>query len=171
MNHPDPITPSLLEPAAAPERTAVSAEGGYVLNVTMVYQDLRTWDWAAGIGRRMTELIGKESISAAAWRISDLAQPGILAEAVASAARADVVVAAVYAAEELPSDLCVWFDVWLPRRTRSTGALVALIGLSEEGCHRASRAQDYFQAVAHKGRMDFFPQKRLVPLLAPYELS
>jgi len=161
------VNTTLLEPASASERTASSAEAGYVLNVTMVYQDLTTRDWVTEMWERVTQLVGKENISVASWRISDLARPGILAEAVESAARADVVVAAVSAAEELPSDLYVWFDIWLPRRTRSTGALVALIGLPEAASHQSSRAQEYFQSVARKGRLDYFPQKRLLPVLAP----
>jgi len=161
------INTTLLEPAPASERTASSAEAGYILNVTMVYQDLTTREWATEMWDRVAELVGKESINAASWRISDLARPGILAEAVESAARADVVVAAVSGAEELPSDLYVWFDIWLPRRTRSTGALVALIGLPEAANHHASRAHAYFQSVARKGRLDYFPQKRLLPVLAP----
>ena len=161
------INTTLLEPAPASERTASSAEAGYVLNVTMVYQDLATRDWATEMWGRVAQLVGQESINAASWKISDLARPGILAEAVESAARADVVVAAVSAAEELPSDLYVWFDIWLPRRTRSTGALVALIGLPEAASHQSSHAQEYFQSVARKGRLDYFPQKRLLPVLAP----
>ena len=133
----------------------------------MVYQDLTTREWATEMWDRVAELVGKESINAASWKISDLARPGILAEAVESAARADVVVAAVSAAEELPGDLYVWFDIWLPRRTRSTGALVALIGLPEATSHQAAHAQEYFQAVARKGGLDFFPQKRLLPVLTP----
>ena len=158
---------TLLEPAPASERTASSAEAGYVLNVTMVYQDRTTREWASEMWGRVAQLVGKESINAVSWRISDLARPGILAEAVQSAAHADVVVAAVSAAEELPSDLYVWFDIWLPRRTRSTGALVALIGLPEAASHQSSHAQEYFQSVARKGGLDFFPQKRLLPVLDP----
>ena len=161
------INTTLLEPAPASERTASSAEAGYILNVTMVYQDLTTREWATEMWDRVAELVGKESINAASWRISDLAWPGILADAVQSAAHADVVVVAISAAEELPNDLCVWFDIWLPRRTRSTGALVALIGLPEAASHHASRAQEYFQAIARKGRLDFFPQWQTLPPTSP----
>ena len=141
-----------------------SAEGEHVLNVTMVYQDRTAREWATEMWGRVTQLVGKENISAASWSISDLARPGILVEAVRSAVRADVIVVAVSDAKELPPDLCAWIDVWLPRRVRGTGALVALIGLPEEPDHQAFSTQDYLRAVADNGGLDFFPQERVQPV-------
>ena len=111
----------------------------------------------------LTQLVGKESTRTDSWRISDLARPEVLVQAVQSAARADVVLVAVSAAGELPPDLCVWIDAWLPRRAGCTGALVAMIGVPEAASRPAARVQEYFQAVARKGQLGFFPNKRRLP--------
>jgi len=156
----------LLEPALGSEQTAARSGAEYVLKVMimMVHQDHATQEWAMEMCGRAKHLVGKESLSAVSWRISDLAQPGILSAAVRSAARADVVVVAVSAAAEVPHDLHVWFDAWLPRRVRITSSLVALIGRPEASCQQASRILDYFRAVARKGGLDFFPAQRLLPM-------
>ena len=130
------------------------------LNVTMVCEDLLTREWAAEMWDRVTQIAGKENISVTSWRISDLALPEILADAVLSAARADVIVIAVSAAEKLPIDLCVWIAAWVPRRARRAGAVVALMGLPQEPDDpQAFRARDFLQMVALKGGLDFFPRE------------
>jgi len=149
--------------APASELSASRAEAEYVLTVTIVYEDPMTRKWAAVMEGLLTQLVGKESTRTDSWRISDLARPEVLVEAVQSAARADVVLVAVSAAEELPPDLCVWIDAWLPRHAGCTGALVAMIGVPEAASRRVARVQEYFQAVARKGRLGFFPHKRRLP--------
>ena len=140
-----------------------SAEGEHVLNVTMVYEDLTTRQWATETWGRVARLVGKENISVNSWKISDLARPGILTDAVSSAARADVIVLAILASEKLPADLYAWITAWLPRRAHGTGGLVALIGLPGEPDYHAFSALDYLRAVAHKGGLDFHPGERVLP--------
>ena len=157
------VNDSLLELAPAFEPSALRAQAEYVLTITMVYQDLATREWAADVQDLVAQSVGEGSTRAASWRISDLARPSVLAEAIRSAARADVVVVAVSAAEELPRELYAWIEAWLPRRVGGKGALVALIGLPEAASQRAARVQDYFQAVAREAWLGFFPQQRLLP--------
>jgi hypothetical protein len=156
------------------ERTAPSdevpvalVEGEPALNVTMVCEDLTTREWATEMWRRVTQSVGKENISITSWMIGDLARPEVHAEAVLSAARADVIVIAVSAAEILPVDLCVWIAAWVQRRTRQAGALVALIGLPQKRDPQAFSTRDFLRMVAHKGGLDFFPQERLLPVASP----
>ena len=94
--------------APADEAPIALVEDEPALNVTMVYEDPTTLEWAMEMWDRVTQMAGKENISVTSWSIGDLAQPEILTEAVLSAARADVIVIAVSAAEKLPIDLCVW---------------------------------------------------------------
>jgi len=159
------INTALLDSEFPSEQGALEAE--YVLNVTMVYQDAVTRRWASEMEGRVTRLVGHENIRADSWRIGDLARPAILEEAVRSAVNADVLVVVASAAADLPLDLYVWCDVWLPRRGGRAGALVALIGMPDTANHHVFQAGEYFQAVARKGGLDYFPQKRPLPAGSP----
>jgi hypothetical protein len=104
-------------------------------------------------------------IHSEAWEIGDLTRLGILSDAVRFATVADVIVVSVCATEELPPDLCAWIDAWLPRRHRRAGALVALIGISEQSSPWFSHTLDYLQAVAHRGQLDFLPRECKLPVV------
>jgi hypothetical protein len=153
--------------APSDEALIALAEDEPALNVTMVYEDLATRRWAMETWGRATQMTGEGNISVTSWSIGDLARPEILAEAILSAARADIIVIAVSAAEKLPIDLCVWIAAWVPRRARRVGALVALIGLSQEpDDHQAFSARDFLWMIALKGGLDFFPRERVLPVAA-----
>jgi len=62
-----------------------------------------------------------------------------------------VIVVSVYAADDLPLDLYVWFDLWLPRRPVHGGALTALVGVTEPLDSQSARTFEYLHAVARKG--------------------
>jgi hypothetical protein len=63
----------------------------------------------------------------------------------------------VYAADELPLDLYVWVQAWLPRRLSWAGVLAALIGVVEPPDAHFVRTREYLQAVASRARLDFSP--------------
>lgn len=153
-----------------PKRTAplegapiVSEEAEHALNVAVAYQNPLTGKWAEDACKRVAQLVGMKYIHSAAWEISDLTRPENLCDAVRFATLADVIVVSVCASEELPPDLYAWIDAWLPRRHRRAGALVALIGVSEQSCPWFSRTLDYLQAVAHSGHLDFLPRECKLP--------
>ncbi len=139
------------------------AEDEPALNVTMVYEDPATREWASKMWGREMQMDFRENISLASWGIGDLARPEILAEAISSAARADVIIIAVSARERLPIDLCVWIGAWVLRRARRTGALVALISLPQEPDYQAFSTQDLLRLVARKAGLNFFPRERELP--------
>src|ERR1017187_4356046 len=152
---------SILEQTVVSDEAPVaSVECDYVLNVTTIYQDLATREWAAEMSDRLTQLAGSENILAASWGMSDLTRPEILVDAVHSAAHANVIVIAVSAADESHIDLHAWIDNWLPLRSRG-GALVVLMGLPGEPDHQASLTREYLRAVASKGGLAFLPQERM----------
>jgi hypothetical protein len=136
------------------------------LNVTMVYEDPTSLEWTTDMWDRVTQMAGDENISFASWSIDSLAWPEMFAEAASSAAQADVIVIAVSAAERLPIDLCVWIGSWVSRRARRSGALVALINLSQKRDLQAFSTRDFLQMVALKGGLDFFPRERVLPVAA-----
>ena len=136
----------------------------YALKVLVVYEDTVSEVWAAQFCHRATRAIGPEGLNLSLWRMGSLTQPDLLPRAVQAAAQADVLVVALRGADELPLDLCVWIDVWLPRRYRQPGVLVALIDRPEQSCFSFSRTEEYLRAVARKGSLDFMPQERKMPL-------
>jgi hypothetical protein len=148
LGHP----PEPFEVALAP------VEAGKALNIAGVYQDSVTRDWATQICRRATRLAEQERVQNSWHDVHSLADPVILLDAVSAALVADVIVVSVYAAEELPLDLYVWVDAWLPRRLLRAGALTALIGVAESPDSQFVRTIEYLQAVAHKAQLNFVPQ-------------
>lgn len=147
-----------------------SAESGCVLILAGVYQDSVTRGWALETCRRATQVAGEERVQNTWYNAGSLSDPGILLDAVRAALVADVIVVSVYAAEELPLDLYVWIDAWLPRRRSRAGALAALIGVAEPLNAQSVRTHEYLQAVARKGQLDFIPQERKRPVVCPVSL-
>ena len=133
---------------------------GYTLNIAGVYQDSVTRDWAMQSCRRATQLAGEERFQNNWYDANSLSDHGILLDAVQAALVADVIVVSVYAADELPLDLYVWVQTWLPRRPSRIGALTALIGVAEPLDFQFARTLEYLQAVARKAQLDFIPQQR-----------
>ena len=152
----EPIVPS-------DEADIGPTESEYVLNIAGVYQDLLTRDWAAHVCEQAIQIAGAERVQTSWFEVPRLGEPETLIAAVQAALLADVIVVSVHAADELPLDLYVWIDVWLPRRSSRMGALVALIGASGKPTPQAVRTQEYLQAVARRAELDFMPHECRVP--------
>jgi hypothetical protein len=135
---------------------------GYSLNITFVYQDTPTRQWAREVYDRVAKLAGTESARATWWKIDDLSEPGVLAGAVSTAMRADVIVIAVRMGEGLPLPFYVWVNGWLPHRSLQTGALVALLENSGQRSQKSGRVREYLAMVAQQGRLDFLPEERVL---------
>jgi hypothetical protein len=88
-------------------------------------------------------------------------------DAVQAAAKADVLVVSIRDAGELPVDLYVWIDAWMPRRTRRPGAMVALIGVPPQPDPQSGRAHKYLEAVSRRVGLDFLPRERKLPEESP----
>jgi hypothetical protein len=145
------------------KRAVHSDESDGGLNLTGVYQDSVTRSWAMQMCRRATRLAGAAGAQNQWFDANALGHPGTFLTAVQAAMTADVIVVSVYAAEELPLDLYVWFEAWLPRRLPRVGALTALIGVEESMDSQTVRTLEYLQAVARKAKLDFVPRKRKRP--------
>ena len=72
------------------------------LNLSIVYEDAGSREWASDICRRVGQLVGQEIVRSTWWRLGDLSEPAVLAGAVSTAMRADIIVVALKAAEGLP---------------------------------------------------------------------
>lgn len=146
--------------AALDQVTLGSAPEDYALNVTLVYHDARTQSWAREVYDRVAKVAGREWIRATWWKVSDLVEPGVLAGAVSTAMRADVIVVALDAAEGLPLPFHVWVDNWLPHRRQTTGCLFALLGRSEAASGHACRVREYLREVARMSGFEFLLEER-----------
>ena len=134
-----------------------------------VYQDIQTREWAAQTFHRATKLAGEERIQNTWYDASSLGDPVTFLHAVSTALVADVIVVSIYAGDELPLDLYVWIDAWLPRRLLRAGALAAIVGVAEPMEPQSIRTFGYLEAVARKAQLDFIPDERRRPVtsLAP----
>lgn len=128
---------------------------GYALNVAVLYEDEETRQWALETHQRVGGVAGPEGLKTTWWRISDLSQPGVLAGAVSTAMRADVLIVASHAAEGLPLPFYVWVEQWMPHRLQPTGALIALLPKKQKADSRAGRLEEYLRAAARQSRLDF----------------
>ena len=142
----------------------VPSETEYALNVVLVYQDAPTRKWATQVCDQVTRLAGKDAVHCTQWEISRLGDPEVLKDAVLMTMVADVILVSIYDAKELPIDLCVWIDAWLPRRFLQTGALIALISVPGQVNAQLEHARGYLRAVARKGRLDFLLRERRLPV-------
>jgi len=157
-------TVELLEhPTEAFEVAVAPDELEYTLNIAGIYQDSVTRDWDMQSCHRATQLAGGERVQNTWYNTNSLSDPGILLNAVRAAVAADVIVISVYAADELPLDLYVWIDAWLPRRLSRRGALAALVGVAQPLDSPSVRTLEYLQALARKAQLDFIPQQRERP--------
>ncbi len=155
---------SSLEQAAPSDEVGVAySEPKYSLNVVSVYQDTPTREWAAQVLEQLTQQLGKDAIHGTWWEISRFSDSEVLTDAVLTVMRADVILISIYDVKELPVDLCVWIDTWLPRRRLPTGALIGLISVPEQAGVPTCHTRDYLRAVAHRGRLDFLLRERKLP--------
>jgi hypothetical protein len=130
------------------------ANTGSGLTATFLYED----DSARKSCRELYEHVtaSHPNIRPTWWKISDLVAPGVLAGAVSTAIRADIVVVSAGGAEGLPLPFYVWVNSWLTNRVGSVGALVALLGNAAQDGSQAGRVEKFLQAVAQNARMTFF---------------
>jgi hypothetical protein len=158
-----------LPPQAYPlsEKTQPSSRAESLLNVMVLYQDRPTRQWAGEVCERLAGLVGHEALRTTCWNLDDLSEPGVLAGAVSTALRADIIVTAVHAAHGLPLPFYVWAGSWFPYRRLGTGVLVALIGLPERMTPQMDRARDYLRALAKKARLDFLIEERKIASETP----
>ncbi|HWW01097.1 MAG TPA: hypothetical protein VNZ64_15475 [Candidatus Acidoferrum sp.] len=158
-----PVPAAALEQIAPLQEAAIGASRvDYALNVTVVYEDPATRRWASEFCERVAGLVGQDTVRRTWWKIGELSEPAVLAGAVSTALRADVIVVAVRAAEGLPLPFYVWVDAWLPHHRQGAAALVALIAMPDNPGARLDRARDYLQTVARRGCLDFLIEERKV---------
>jgi hypothetical protein len=151
---------------ASARAAALSKDSEPALHVATVYQDPLTRYWATELWGRVGEFISRKSVGRQSWKIDELTNPRVFADAVQAAAEADVLVISVRDAGDWPASLHVWIDSWLPKRAGRGGALVALIGVPGRPDSQSGRAHQYLATVAREAGLDFLPRERKLPVAA-----
>lgn len=145
----------------------------YELKVTVIYEDSSTRKWAGEVYQGIEATLGAKAVRGTWWKVSDLAQPGVLAGAVSRAMRSDMIVISVRGSEGLPLPFYYWVNSWLPHRMGSTGALVALLGAPIPHNSESGRLRRFLRTVARRARMDLLvaegmPERHAAsPMLKP----
>jgi hypothetical protein len=132
----------------------------YVMNVTVVYEDSHSHKWAREIYQHIEAQACPKAVRGTWWNVVDLLQPGVLAGAVSTAIRSDIIVVSVSGSEGLPLPFYFWVNSWLPHRPFGSGALVALLGAPLLRNSQSGRLRKYLRAVAKRARMDLLVAER-----------
>jgi hypothetical protein len=139
---------------------AISPKDGSPLNVALIYEDAQTREWAREAFERVSKVAGEQGVRPTWWNLNNLGDPGVLAAAVSTAMRADIIVLAARAGEGMPLAFYAWINAWLPNRFHSGGVLAALLGKTERCGARPVRVGEYLREVARQGRMNFLLETR-----------
>ena len=138
----------------------ISPKGGSPLNVALIYEDAQTREWAREAYDRVAKLAGKQGVRPTWWNLNNLGDPGVLAAAVSTAMRADVIIVAARAGEGMPLSFYAWINAWLPNRYYGGGVIAALLGKTDRPSGRPARLGEYLREVARQGRMNFLLEAR-----------
>jgi hypothetical protein len=138
----------------------ISPDNGAPLNVALIYEDAQTREWAREAYERIIKLAGEQGVRPTWWNLDNLGEPGVLAAAVSTAMRADVIVLAARAGEGMPLAFYTWINAWLPNRFFRGGVLAALLGKTQRSSARRARVGEYLREVARQGRMSFVLETR-----------
>jgi hypothetical protein len=122
----------------------------HAVQVAMVYDDATGQLRACRLCEQARDWLGGECLNFASWKIREMDRIEVLPQAVQAATEADVILVSLAGERGLPIALCVWIDIWLPRRGGKPGALVAIF----DNLSPLSRA--YLEAVARRAGLDFF---------------
>ena len=152
------------------EAATAPSEADLALKVVTVYQDSLTQHWATELWNRVGQLIGNRGVCHRFWKIGELTDLRFFTEAVQAAAEADVLVVSIRDIGDLPLNLHVWVNAWMPRRAGHAGALVALIGVPSQPDVQSGYAHAYLDTIARQAGLDFLPRERRLPE-APFALS
>ena len=138
----------------------VSPKNGSALNIALIYEDAQTREWAREVYERVAKLAGKQDVRPTWWNLDNLGDPSVLAAAVSTTMRADVIVLAARAGQGMPLAFYAWINAWLPNRFYNGGVLAALLGKTARSSARPERVGEYLREVARQGRMNFLLETR-----------
>jgi len=123
--------------------------------VVVVYEEPAIRDRVMRFCERLADEQKSAEMDMDWWSFPHLGEPGRAHEAVEKAARADVVVFAMDARGDLPSEIKMWIEQWLNKRGEREGAVVGLLN-REEGIHEMTSFREiYLRHAARRAGMDY----------------
>lgn len=134
---------------------AAKPDGGYGVNVAVVYEDELTRQWGGQVRRRLGEVVGEEAVHCTEWKVTDLGEPRVYSDGVRALARADMIVVSLDEAERLPPAFYLWVNLWLQVRAGLPGALVALVVPEDGSTLAVNETRRYLRAVASQGGLEY----------------
>jgi hypothetical protein len=130
------------------------------LKVGLMYQDSLTQEWARRQCERLATRAGKPGVHCQAWMIGGLSDPDVFARTLLEAEGADIMAVAIQDAEQLPPAFYVLMDTWSRHRSRPTGALLTLLGGSQNADDQAQRAEGFLRTIARQGDLKSLNEPR-----------
>ncbi len=126
----------------------------------IIYSDETTHRWAE---KAFAKAAGdqRHAFRSTWWKMSDLGQPGVLAGAVSSAMRSQLIIVATRSGGNFPLPFYIWASSWLPHYVSSGGSLIGLIGTNGE-----SGARNYLLSLARIAGLAASIEERDLPITA-----
>jgi hypothetical protein len=136
--------------------------------VIIVQDDADTREKAARFCRQLIDLHGAGTEFHFQWWSGDrLVNSTDASEAVAAAARANMVVLALLPEGDVPAGIKQWIEHWLRARGEREGVLVGLMENEPDPCSIACLKEVYLRRIAHRAGMDYLSH---VPRIAPHAI-
>jgi hypothetical protein len=123
--------------------------------VVVVYEEPAIRERAMRFCERLADEQKSPEMDMEWWSFALLSEPSRAHDAVEKATRADVVVFAMEARGDLPTEIKLWIEKWLNKRGEREGALVGLLGRREGIQEMASFREIYLRHVARRAGMDY----------------
>lgn len=139
-----------------PPRLPSDSETNPAFNVVIAYEDFETGKQAKKTCDYLAEHIEDDCpVSPQMWKFDVLCVTKLREMAANDAAAADIIIVSAHGANELPSEVKAWIELWVPKCRRAI-ALVALLDSAIEGWQNPVR--DYLADVARRAKLEFFAQ-------------
>jgi hypothetical protein len=140
--------------------TSASNSAHRASQAVIIYSDEATHRWAE---KAFAKAAGdqRHAFRSTWWKMSDLSQPGVLAGAVSSAMRSQLIIVATRSGGNFPLPFYIWASSWLPHYVNSGGSLIGLIGTNGE-----SGARNYLLSLARIAGLAASIEERDLPTTA-----
>jgi hypothetical protein len=142
-----------------PSPNGVGADFKQQRRIVVIYENSAAREHAVRSAPDITEASLRETSSAVQWwSFAKLAEMALAGEAAVKAAAADLVIFAISPAEDFPSEVKLWIETWITRRSDREGAIVGLMVRESSPGELACLKEIYLRQAAHRAGMDYLSQ-------------
>ncbi len=139
-------------------------------SVTVVYEDTGSRERALNLCQHLVHSFEADiDFSFNWWRFRYLGDPNIAQAAAQAAARADILIFSATHQDDLPVEVRIWTELWLPLRIPGEGVLLLLTEAAEDPELLASPLYLFLSNLARQATMDFLPRMTDEPWGMPSE--